>query len=707
MPICPRLLPHRSWLLAALLALPGLVSAVTLTPTSSKLLLEVTFLHPETQAETTAVMNGVLEGWPHRREGSDKDGSWEVFSLLPSELREVEFVREPGDGVRWRRGTAVYRFLFHAFAILPTTSGLEQQLVTPVGREREITDEVMELEEEDEKKAEAALASVNTSPVSLETDLKFPQNALPLERVLRIKSLYPPGWDGKVKGRYLRYHQNWKGTGKVQPVRATFFGGSGDDEFVDSAALADGSILAIGHIADAAFLEGQPVTMIGSDPAPDAEPTITVGEGKKQKSITLQQRAPVLVRYDRDLTKILQVIRLPFRTATIGELLIEDGQTAYLSLRTRPNAEKLLQSLKVVTTVEPGQDADRRLGTAVLKLRLGEQIAVEWVVDFPGAGINIGPRKGPEILAWAGTSFRVIHPDGTVGDGPVLTPGFGGSVVASPVDDALFLSATRNSGTGREPWKCPRFRHYAGDGTVVMALYDWSGPVVGLDVSRQVSDSLGMKVWPDRAGDIFLNGKSDGGNTCYANIPYDITKHHNKYGAINDMSAASVGLYSSFLRISAKTHDVTSATWLIGYHPILDYPSAGVADDVTELDNGLVAIAAGFSYGMIETQDSWYPTYLNRKANPDLTIGNPRGGPALCVLTPDLKKMVFASIVPSVKPMRVASQGNRIVISGSSPEHAAAYEDEVEPIIKEPVQAAYGGGGTDAYLMLVDTEGAL
>ena len=80
-------------------------------------------------------------------------------------------------------------------------------------------------------------------------------------------------------------------------------------------------------------------------------------------------------------------------------------------------------------------------------------------------------------------------------------------------------------------------------------------------IVQQVSDALNYR--GDFDSKVFLlYAGHDGGNVVAANVPYDLFRYHNKYGALRDMSAASLGRFTSLLRINMGL-DVMAATYTI------------------------------------------------------------------------------------------------------------------------------------------------
>ena len=116
-------------------------------------------------------------------------------------------------------------------------------------------------------------------------------------------------------------------------------------------------------------------------------------------------------------------------------------------------------------------------------------------------------------------------------------------------------------------------------------------------------------------GNYLLYAGHDGGNVVAANVPYDLFRYHKKYGALHDMSASSLGRYTSLLRINMETYDVMGGTYTIGYNPILDYPSSGRVNNAVDMTDDRIAVAGSTAFGLIETSDAWYGSFLKQREN--------------------------------------------------------------------------------------------
>ena len=83
-----------------------------------------------------------------------------------------------------------------------------------------------------------------------------------------------------------------------------------------------------------------------------------------------------------------------------------------------------------------------------------------------------------------------------------------------------------------------------------------------------------------------------------------------------------------------------------------------------------------------------------------------RGGTNFQLLSPDMKKMIFSSVLPTIGNYQVAAHGDKVLLSATVQEEIGVYGDYLKPIIKNPVQPAYGGGESDAWLLLIHAKGA-
>ena len=68
--------------------------------------------------------------------------------------------------------------------------------------------------------------------------------------------------------------------------------------------------------------------------------------------------------------------------------------------------------------------------------------------------------------------------------------------------------------------------------------------------------------------------------------------------------------------------------------------------------------------------------------------------------------MIFSSVIPTKGDYQVAAQGTKVLLSATVADEIGVYGDYLKPITLKPLQANYGGGESDAWLLLIETEGA-
>ena len=85
--------------------------------------------------------------------------------------------------------------------------------------------------------------------------------------------------------------------------------------------------------------------------------------------------------------------------------------------------------------------------------------------------------------------FRTFDGNGKLISTTSITGGMDGHVAVNPVDGTFARGGEHYSATGREPYRDPTLNIFKPDGTLLYELYNWDGPMVGLNGLRLVSDS--------------------------------------------------------------------------------------------------------------------------------------------------------------------------------------------------------------------------
>ena len=118
------------------------------------------------------------------------------------------------------------------------------------------------------------------------------------------------------------------------------------------------------------------------------------------------------------------------------------------------------------------------------------------------------------------------------------------------------------------------------------------------------------------------------------------------------------------------------------------------------MENRDVAFSGHTASGMIETHDAWVtPWYLEQQK--DQELAKPKGGPYFAVFNGDFKELRLSTALPGLRQPRLASRGQQVLLSGSAVPLETAYGLDLPPLLRNPVQDHFGGGETDAYLLLI------
>jgi hypothetical protein len=643
---------------------------------------DVTFTDPKSNKPVTLSGELKFTEWPVLADG--KKSGIGLSALVPSKLDPRWFRRRDARHfeVSAFRGKNLVEFDFDR---IPLELGAADMLAFAMeeGRTELFDEDILE----PGQPAAAASAPV-VLLVGQKTDLTF----IEVARIQSIEFKPPPGWSGELTGRFVSYSNRVKGSnGAVQVAAATWFGGAGDEGFVGGAFLADGSIIALATLTAPVWAAEAPVTVIGRDPDRPAEPASAA--------------APVIARYSADLKRLVGITRFGWGSGVALTLRTSPQGAHYISGRAGENFSDVIAAAGRSHIVEAAGAA--AAPDSFLARLAPDATRLEWVVVFRGRNIDYGFRRDGEVLVESGRSYWILTGDGAVRDGPERTPLTTSRrcpLAVSPVDNAFYHGGDYHSGTGFEPYRNPYLFRFDETGQVRWTAWNWTGPMVGT-YFRQVSDSAVRLVRFARNGDLLVVGWSDGGNTVLSNEPYDLERHHRKYGFFHDMSAANVGSFAHLLRMDPDTMEVRAATYWMAYHPLTNKPNSGSVRDIIELQDGRWLLAGGTAWAMIETPDAWVTPWVAAHAA-DPAAARPQAGPAIAVFDSALKELLFCSLTPGLSQQHLAARGRFVLLAGRGKPIDSLYGSQFNAILKDAVQPEFGGGATDGYLMLIDTAAA-
>ncbi len=519
-------------------------------------------------------------------------------------------------------------------------------------------------------------------------------------------------------GRFVQYSRGARGdNGTVRPVAATFFGGEGDERFTRGGFLPGGRIFAGGTFAGDAFEAASEIKVLFDDTRLEDFPSLEETDRRGRTRRVTPANTPLFAVFSPDLSRLERVFRFPWGAGTLQTLVADDeAESLYLVLQTGAAGEHLTDQLRIAHTVEneehvrreteraASRNREARLANDSLVLRLNPDSGeVDWAVRFKHGWLELALMPEGHMMVRRGQDlFRLSREDGRVLDQQTVNIGSNHTgMVIHPRDGSLFFGGEYHSHTGLEPWRCPYMRKFTADGEPVWSAYDWTGPIVGTQFLRWVSDSAitGAKI--DTDGNLLLSGWSDGGNSVLTLQPYDLRQRIDVQGHASSIWGANVLSVSYLIQMHAETMTVSGVTRFMSYLPTSNTPNSVSIRDFTRLENGSVAITGGSAFALIETHDAWFePWYLQWRTNRHATA---RGGPYLAVYAEDLKTLRLSTILPGVQQAGLASQGDRLLVFGAATARNNSYGDETPTLVKHSVQSAFGGGQTDAYLLLVDT----
>ncbi|MFW5859006.1 MAG: hypothetical protein ACOCYP_03200 [Planctomycetota bacterium] len=595
------------------------------------------------------------------------------------------------------------------------------------------------LEEESFAKAkrklgEEEMAKRNT-PLRFATVGDIGVQSIPLARIRSI--VFHHASDGlkreRYTGRFLQYSNMAAGDeGRVRVVGATYFGGPADERFEDAGFFNDETIICGGGFYDLDFLpSGTPIRVIGPDPAAEAYPSKEVEYGRKRKrtKTVFPRRTAVLAHYSADLSELLKVIRLPWGCGGAHKFAFGPDNAIYIAgaagphyptfagsvanQKTLAHPEAIAQSKipdKRGRTHPPGPDG------YVVKIAPDHK-RVAWAVLTKHSLPDIYLRPDGKLLVQRDDDLFYIEPDGTVVDGPRLEI-TGGNMEVDPETGDIYYGGAYRSATGLEPWVCPYLYKVNASGEQEWTAYSWSGPVVGVQQFRLVSDSQVTEISVGDEGRLTFIGWSDGGNTPFIKQPYDMRISVPSAGFCSSTWGATGGLtvrIANVVQMDGNEMEALSRTQYVAYLPTSDVPTVLNLYNIETMPNGDVAVTGGSNLGFVETHDAWIPSwYIEHRT---FEHAQAKGGSFFTLFRPGFGPPRMATRTPGVSGGQLAKQGNKLLLySGATgnnwtDEEAAAaraetwrYKGRFDTIIENAVQPR-NGGNKDGYVMLIDTQG--
>jgi hypothetical protein len=551
-----------------------------------------------------------------------------------------------------------------------------------------------------------ALPATGASPLRFASPTPLGIKSIPVADIQKI--VFLTAADGyrreTYRGRFVEYSNQAVGDeGRVQIAASTHFGGpNGDEGFRAGRILNDGSIVMAGDFRDLDFVDPKLVHVVGSDPPADAYPPKEV-TSRGRTSTVYPRRTIVLVHYAAGLQSIQRIVRLPWGTGTSWAVIQGPDDALYISGLAGPHFDLFAEGIGRKAVVEYPEEVEAA-GKAkrepagdgfVIKLS-SDHRSVEWLARFKHAGVDIHLRPDGKVLARRGDVLFFVNVDGSTEPGPKLDI-VGSKMGVCPISGAMYFGGSYRSGTGLEPYVCPYLYKVDADGNIAWTAYSWTGPIVGVEQQRLVSDSSITRVRVAEDGTVTFVGWSDGGNTVLSYQPYDMRQEAPSSGFCSSLWGAdgTTVRIGHIVHMNQQTMEVDYCTKYVAYKPTCDIPAILNIYDMHPLPNGDVAVTGSAGMGFVETHDSWVRSwYLESRTNEFAVAKN---GTFFTLFRRGFALPRMSTRTPGVSGGQLSGRGKWLLLysttSGLGPD-----------ILRNAVQPGFGGG-MDAFVILIDTFG--
>ena len=478
--------------------------------------------------------------------------------------------------------------------------------------------------------------------------------------------------------RYMDVHKKLPKGPTMTMGAASFFGSDGYEEFIGVTALPGGRVLAVGNSWGPPFVEDPVSTVLGTDrlwDIPLFPESFRSHSAAGKPSMDHPNRTGFMAEFSPNLDRVERITRLGWGSASIANVLrMRDGSLvisgrAWRSLRDFPCATggmREFKSDKLVT--DPGSRND----SYVAKLRPDGR-SFEWIWTL--AGCSAPPRgvhegaDGEVILRMRFIVLRVLADGSAIGDfegtelGKMPAWRFKG---ANEKDGTLLVGGGWMTSTGREPWRRPWLYTYDGRGRHLAGYYGWTGPMVGHDDYRLVSDSSVKFVESTPDGRIVMAGRSDGGNSVFSRHPTDLDVSAGEGLVFNLWGAGVATFYAITAFDPTNVHDVARTVWCTY---LSGKPSGIEVDNLGAMNDGSIVVMGRTLGFLVQTTQKYCRSvwhYLDRGRHEPgewpTWLGLGGEGHYVAVLSPDLDKLRWASVMPCLEHTDSVAVPNGLVV---------------------------------------------
>ncbi|MCC5843866.1 MAG: hypothetical protein JJU05_06400 [Verrucomicrobia bacterium] len=499
----------------------------------------------------------------------------------------------------------------------------------------------------------------------------------------------------------------------ARPLAASYLGGSGDEYLIAGDFLPDGTLYLAGNAFGPEFdLQGHALPVLGTDQRPPRfEMPMRNDSPRPPKSWEHRDGAAFIVRLAPDYSRITRAVRFPWGAGVLTDLVTDPRGNIYITGLVGGNFNSVGASRRVAHESFEG-DGETFIGK--LKPDLS---GFDWLIRFQDHNQNTPQLRhiGNGIISYVGNNGMHFNADGEISKAAHVGVTTGWQRGVCFITFAQVRGNFDRSRTGWEPWHRPFVHIMNPDQSLRFRFYQWHSRTVGTNWSRLVSDSAMRMAAFDRKGQPVIGGWSDGGNSVWAHVPYDLTRPAGR--AIRETTGQSTGLpfstwgagVGSFLhlnRLDFETGNPLTYSLFIAYLSSRNAPSSVSGDNLDfSVDNDLF-LSGSSAYGLIQTRDHVVNT-LDYESDYI-------GGQFFAVLSENWNNIRYSSAVPGsgqVDLQRHSSNQSGVFRFGSAHVNGktrvvavtgAVQHDKFKPV--SPVQNSFGGGNLDGLFVVLEMD---
>jgi hypothetical protein len=333
--------------------------------------------------------------------------------------------------------------------------------------------------------------------------------------------------------------------------------------------------------------------------------------------------------------------------------------------------------------------------------------AVDWIRVAPG------PSSCPELsavkagaVALTARDWYVLDAKGEVVKRSSSPMGLGDKTAVNPTDGSIARGGCWMQGTGREPYKNPYLLIYEPAGKLRYQLYNTDSHYVGMDMLRLVSDSELRLLTYDRDGNLLFYAWSDGGNSVMTRLPADVKRGVPFKGVGLNAAGAGATSLAYLVRLDPRDYQVIGWTFwstVYGDGTRSRQKANGIGvETILQAADDSICVSGNAAWGLVRTPDHLNPPDAE-PAGQYVAIFNSRMDQVrFCTALPgfgmaELNGKSTAAFASGV----VKGQARLLLLGGAQGEAEVYGKLSPLPTVK-PLQAAFGGGLCDGYVMLLD-----